>query len=600
MKKSLIRTAAVFFVMLFCILLPVTTRADSLKDKDPCYKISPKITEATYKYLNEIYLEKYPSQGLAFWYGSGADQKVLQKLSDTITAGCTTPAQKADAISHWAKRNINYDINASGFPMDVFYSRKGNCQGYSQLITRLLRLAGVPAVDCAGWIGDMKKVMKLGTYSNGDGHAWVMVWLGDDWYLYDPLFDNYKINNREYISSWYMTCYIEGVTPYYDGIPFRYMNQGGSCIFYINGRFMCLENGIPLSEVLNSSYNYGFSLNGIPYMVNVRYFSSESITTDGYEYEEEPERKDQMLSDECYTNGWLNGSYSMANGISASNTIMTKNGRTIYLPYAGEYFYLPGTPDDYTLTEGAITLKVGSSISGIMPYCGESELEKGHIIVWKSMEPDIASVDANGTITGLKEGYANISYETVLPTDPDGTNWGGGFIQIYVSKKDRKADFTDHGEKKDDQLSASRPKKGTVVKASSGTFVITGNTTAQYKAPKKGAKAVTIPDRISKNGYSFKVTSIAPSAFKNNSVVQKVTIGSFVTTIGSKAFYNCKKLKSLTIKTSKLTAKKVGAKAFTGTYTKMTVAVPQKSKKAYTSLLKNKGLSKKAQIKVLK
>lgn len=70
-----------------------------------------------------------------------------------------------------------------------------------------------------------------------------------------------------------------------------------------------------------------------------------------------------------------------------------------------------------------------------------------------------------------------------------------------------------------------------------------------------------------------------------------------VTGIASKAFRNCKKLKSITIKTTKLTAKSVGSKAFSGIAAKAVIKVPKSKVKAYKKILKNKGVGKKVTIK---
>ena len=66
------------------------------------------------------------------------------------------------------------------------------------------------------------------------------------------------------------------------------------------------------------------------------------------------------------------------------------------------------------------------------------------------------------------------------------------------------------------------------------------------------------------------------------------------TPIGKKAFYNCKKLKKIVVKTS--TLKKVGANAFKGINAKATIRVPKKKLAAYKKLLKEKGIGKKVKI----
>ena len=66
--------------------------------------------------------------------------------------------------------------------------------------------------------------------------------------------------------------------------------------------------------------------------------------------------------------------------------------------------------------------------------------------------------------------------------------------------------------------------------------------------------------------------------------------------IGKEAFSGCSKLKSITIKTSKLTTKSVGTKAFKGIYAKAVIKVPKK-KAAYKKMLRTKGIGKKAIIR---
>lgn len=114
------------------------------------------------------------------------------------------------------------------------------------------------------------------------------------------------------------------------------------------------------------------------------------------------------------------------------------------------------------------------------------------------------------------------------------------------------------------------------------------NGTVTVSAPvKKTYTSVTIPSTVKINGYTFKVTAIADSAFKSNTKLKTVKIGSYVTTIGKQAFYGCKALKSITINSKVL--KTVGSSAFKGIYAKATIKVPSANLKAYTKLLKGKG-----------
>ena len=83
-----------------------------------------------------------------------------------------------------------------------------------------------------------------------------------------------------------------------------------------------------------------------------------------------------------------------------------------------------------------------------------------------------------------------------------------------------------------------------------------------YTAPNsKNIKAVTIPENVNYKNKSYKVTSIAASAFKNNKKLTKVVIGGNVRKIGKNAFRGCKELKSVTIGKNVTT---IGAYAFYG------------------------------------
>lgn len=93
------------------------------------------------------------------------------------------------------------------------------------------------------------------------------------------------------------------------------------------------------------------------------------------------------------------------------------------------------------------------------------------------------------------------------------------------------------------------------------------------------------------------VTSIGEKAFYNCKELKKITIGKKVTSIGKSAFQKCKSLKTITIQTKNLTKKKVGKNAFKGIYSKAKIDVPKGKVKAYKSILKARGVSKKATIK---
>lgn len=123
------------------------------------------------------------------------------------------------------------------------------------------------------------------------------------------------------------------------------------------------------------------------------------------------------------------------------------------------------------------------------------------------------------------------------------------------------------------------------------TWSIAADVAVLVKA--KNASAVTIPDSIKYRGMEYLVTGIASKAFYNNKKIKKVTIGKEVTSISSKAFYKCPNLKNIIIKSDKLTYtmnKKVyymaGKSSFKGINKKAVIKVPKKVKKTYKNVFK--------------
>ena len=120
----------------------------------------------------------------------------------------------------------------------------------------------------------------------------------------------------------------------------------------------------------------------------------------------------------------------------------------------------------------------------------------------------------------------------------------------------------------------------------------------EYKEPvNKKAKTVTIPATVKINGTTYKVTKISDNAFKGNKIVTRITVGKNIKSIGKNVFSGTTKLKTITLKTTKLTQKTVSRNAFKGISKSATIKVPKKKLSAYKKLFKSKGLSSKVKVK---
>ena len=105
----------------------------------------------------------------------------------------------------------------------------------------------------------------------------------------------------------------------------------------------------------------------------------------------------------------------------------------------------------------------------------------------------------------------------------------------------------------------------------------------------KKAATIKVPDSVTVDGITYKVTAIAGKALAGNKKVKKVVLGVNVTSIGKNAFANCKNLKKIEVKSSQWNKKSVGKNAFKGTSKKLVVKVPKKMASTYKKYIKGKG-----------
>ena len=131
------------------------------------------------------------------------------------------------------------------------------------------------------------------------------------------------------------------------------------------------------------------------------------------------------------------------------------------------------------------------------------------------------------------------------------------------------------------------PKVGTRYTVSGSTYKVTkaGAEVMVYKTS-KAARSVIIPATIKAKGITYKVTSIGAKAFNSNKKLKKVTIGANIKKISNNAFFKCKSLKIVTIKSVLLTKKTASKRAFKGISRKMVIKVPKKMKKVYVKIFK--------------
>lgn len=148
----------------------------------------------------------------------------------------------------------------------------------------------------------------------------------------------------------------------------------------------------------------------------------------------------------------------------------------------------------------------------------------------------------------------------------------------------------------DDDSSSSSKKRGSG--SARGYYTKTSSTTARFdgSALSEKAKTASVPATVKIGGKTRNVTSIASYAFIGYSNLTSVTIGKNVKRIGNSAFSDCKKLKTLTINSKKLTKK--GVKNSLKDSSVTTILVPKDKVKAYKKIFTKKNTGSKGKITV--
>lgn len=132
-----------------------------------------------------------------------------------------------------------------------------------------------------------------------------------------------------------------------------------------------------------------------------------------------------------------------------------------------------------------------------------------------------------------------------------------------------------------------KPKAGTKVTVGGNQYTVTKvGSEVRFSKAKAGIKELFIPATIKYKEVTYKVTAISANAVKGNKKIKSATIGANVKSVAAKAFNNCPKLKTVTIKSTKLTKKTASKKSFSKVNKKMVIKVPKKVKKTYAKIFK--------------
>lgn len=205
---------------------------------------------------------------------------------------------------------------------------------------------------------------------------------------------------------------------------------------------------------------------------------------------------------------------------------------------------------------------------------------------WISVNPNVATV-SEGVICAKQPGTT-----VILLYHPDTETISSCTVTVEDSDK------PDHPAASDTPQPTASPQATKSPKPSASPSTLTGKRFSvgnlNYKVTasqgnkhsvtvtgsrKKSLRSISIPSTIKYKNKLFKVTKIGADAFAGQKKLEKLTIGNHISMVGSGAFRNCRKLKTIVIQSAKLQF--VGKRAFIKIHKKACYHVPANKKRDY-------------------
>lgn len=138
-------------------------------------------------------------------------------------------------------------------------------------------------------------------------------------------------------------------------------------------------------------------------------------------------------------------------------------------------------------------------------------------------------------------------------------------------------------------------KKGTDLTKGNNRYKVNSSTTGKPSVKFVGlvnanVSSVNIPETVVISGATYQVTAISANAVNGNKSITTLTINKNVASISAKAFYNCKKLKKIKLKTKVIA--NINNKAFANINAKAKFYTYYSQMSRYKAMLKNAGVKK--------
>lgn len=562
---------------------------------------------------------------------TSATTNTLQKAEEVVASFADdTDITKLEKYKEWICQATSYNSDAAddkadtpyGNPWQVIYvfdedlSTKVVCEGYSKAFQLLC--------DLTKWEGDVVSYCVSGTMNDG-AHMWNVLTIDGDNYLVDVtnsdegavgkeggLFLDTEITSSAKDHSWYsLSVGGQSITYVYDE-----EQKDLYCDGYLE--LAIFEQEVVALDSITKVYDGNAQINEVAFVSKSS--GKPLLLREGVDYHLE----DACFCDVSTENEDANAGTKKLKG----NVNLTFVGRKkVIFENKATICSLTGKVGTITLCPVTIknptlyinyddTTYFGILLSDFAPNHKGVTVSGKLTVVSTEGDTDLFEVIPDSQKIGyqLKNGLtaeAQGKKMTVkMKFQPDNRNYAAAdsALTIEVTKKTVRNDVPSSLEKSTTyenvgELIKAQPVKGRKYTSDDGSGVyriISTNEKSRevsYVSPaNKKTLSVIIPVVVVISGKSYKVTQIEKKALQNLKI-KKITIGKNVKKIGAKAFYRCSKVKTITIKTTKLKLKSIGSKAFAKTPKKVTVKLPKKKFKNYKKILIKRGIYKKAKFK---
>lgn len=132
-----------------------------------------------------------------------------QRFARQLVRGTGSETVAVTRLANWVASRTQYGLAAAQTPQAqwAFSHHLATCLGYSNLLTGMLRAAGVPAQVAFGWVGAAPVQVRADGASatiqwskpgsSGDLHTWVNVYFpGTGWVPFDPQLEKFFVDPR--------------------------------------------------------------------------------------------------------------------------------------------------------------------------------------------------------------------------------------------------------------------------------------------------------------------------------------------------------------------------------------------------------------------